>query len=258
MRKTIVIYILLISVFATCFAQSELFLKKEFIWKGDTLKYRILFPENYNRNKVYPMLVFLHGSGERGNDNEKQLVHGSSIFLNSKNRTEFPAIVIFPQCPSNDSWVHFKDKKSNTFEFSDIKGPTKPLALTKTLIDFYKKTEAVDTKKIYISGLSLGGMGTYDLICRYPRLFAAAIPICGAVNEKRLMKVRKMPIRIYHGDNDESVSVEYARNAYIELKANGSKNVQYFEFPGVGHNSWDRTFAEPDFLKWLFNQHKGL
>jgi len=107
-----------------------------------------------------------------------------------------------------------------------------------------------------VLGMSLGGMGTFDLICRYPDKFAAAIPICGAVNTERLKKVRKMPIRIYNGDSDNSVSPEYSRNAFIELKANGSQVVEHIEYPGVGHNSWTPAFAEPNFLKWLFSQKK--
>jgi len=129
-------------------AQDSLFLRKEFIFNGDTLHYRVLFPDNYSKNKKYPLVIFLHGSGECGNDNEKQLVHGASLFEDQKNRTNFPSIVIFPQCPATDTWVNYKDTGPNTFEFIDCKKPTKALELTKTLIDFYKKTEAVDKKRI--------------------------------------------------------------------------------------------------------------
>jgi len=237
-------------------AGNELFLKKEFIYKGDTLLYRVLFPVNYDKTKSYPLVIFLHGSGERGNDNEKQLVHGSTLFTDSLNRLNYPAIVLFPQCPANDSWITLDEKPDNTFSFIDTRKSRKPLELTKKLIDSYKKTEAVDSKRIYVLGLSLGGMGTYDLICRYPKIFAAAIPICGGVNMERLKKIRKMPIRIYHGGSDNVVSPEFSRNAYIELKADGSQRAEYLEFPGVGHNSWSSAFAQPDFLSWLFSQKK--
>lgn len=220
------------------------------------MHYRVLFPNHYDRNKSYPLVVFLHGSGECGNDNEKQLKHGSAQFLDSLNRKKFPSIVIFPQCPANSSWVSLIDKADNKFEIVYTHNPTKPTELVKSLIELYKKEEAVDSKRIYVAGLSLGGMGTYDLICRYPTLFAAAIPICGGVNLVRLKKVRKMPIRIYHGGNDDVVSADFARSAYAELKAKGSKTVEYIEFPGVGHNSWFTAFAQPDFLSWLFSQSK--
>jgi len=100
------------------------------------------------------------------------------------------------------------------------------------LIKELKKNEAVDKKRIYVSGLSMGGMGTYDLICRYPKTFAAAIPICGGVSLDRLKKVKRMPIRIYHGSADDVVSPEHSRNAYTELKANGSQTVELIIFRG--------------------------
>lgn len=215
-----------------------------------------MFPENYNSSIKYPLVVFLHGSGECGNDNEKQLVHGADLFSNPQNRNSYPAIVIFPQCPEKDSWITLNEKPNDKFDIIDTKEPTKALLLVKKLIDSYKKNEAVDSKRVYILGLSLGGMGTFDLICRYPNTFAAAISICGGINVERLNKARKISIRIYNGGSDNIVSPEYSRNAYIKLKANGVKKVQHIEFPGVGHDSWTSAFAEPDFLKWLFSQRK--
>lgn len=256
MKKQITLFSLLSFICLLVHGQNELFFKKEFIYKGDTLKYRVLFPINYDKTNSYPLVLFLHGSGERGNDNEKQLVHGSSLFTDSLNRVNYPAIVLFPQCPANESWVTLDEKPDNKFNIIDTKEPRKPLDLAKKLVDSYKETEAVDTKRMYVLGLSLGGMGTFDLICRYPKTFAAAIPICGGVNLERLKKVRKMPIRIYNGGSDNIVSPEFSRNAYIELKSMGSQRVEHIEFPGVGHNSWTPAFAEPDFLKWLFSQKK--
>lgn len=256
MKKQLILTVFLFTTVLMAMAQNELFQKKEFIYKGDTLRYRVLFPENYDKSKYYPLVLFLHGSGERGNDNEKQLVWGASLFTDSINRKSYPAIVLFPQCPANQGWVTIKERSGSKFDIIDSKEPAKPLLLAKKLVDFYQRTEAVNSKRIYVLGLSLGGMGTFDLICRYPKTFAAAIPICGAVNVERLKKVRNMPIRIYNGDSDNAVSPEYSRNAYIELKAEGSQKVERVEFPGVGHNSWTPAFAEPDFLKWLFSQKK--
>ena len=248
------LFFFLITILAP--AQNIFFQKKEFIYKGDTLLYRVLLPFNYNKSVAYPMVIFLHGPGECGNDNEKQLIHGSSLFTDSLNRANYPAIIVFPQCPENASWVTLKDLPNDKFDIIDTRRPTKPLYLVKKLIDTYKSEGLIDSKRIYIGGLSLGGMGTLDLICRYPKTFAAAISICGAVNVERLKKVRKMPIRIYYGSDDNVVSPEYARNAYVELKAEGSQKVEIISFPGVGHDSWTSAFAQPDFLTWLFNQHK--
>ena len=256
MKKQFFSLALLLLVCLVVQSQNELFQKKEFIFKGDTLLYRVLFPDNYDKNKSYPLVLFLHGSGERGNDNEKQLVWGASLFTDKLNRQNYPAIVLFPQCPADQGWVTIKEYSEAKFEIIDAKEPAKPLGLAKKLVDFYTRHESVDSKRIYVLGISLGGMGTFDLICRYPKTFAAAIPICGAVNLERLKKVKKMPIRIYNGDSDNAVSPEYSRNAYIELKAAGSQVVERVEYPGVGHNSWTPAFAEPDFLKWLFSQKK--
>lgn len=256
MKKQYIVLAVLIIISIILHAQNGIFLKKEFVYKNDTLQYRVLFPDDYDKSKIYPLVLFLHGSGECGNDNEKQLKHGSSLFTDKSNRQNYPAIVLFPQCPSNQSWVNIQELTEATFKMIDKREPSKSLGLAKKLVDFYQKTEAVDNRRIYVLGLSLGGMGTFDIICRYPQTFAAAIPICGAVNLKRLKRVTKMPIRIYNGDSDNSVSPEYSRNAYVELKADGSQRVEHIEYPGVGHNSWTPAFAEPDFLKWLFSQKK--
>lgn len=256
MKKQFILSIFLLCAGHFTQAQNEQFQKKEFIYEGDTLLYRVMYPENYDKSKSYPLVIFLHGSGERGNDNEKQLVHGAALFATPKNRHNYPAIVLFPQCPANQSWVTLNEKPNEKFEIIDTKEPTKPTELTKQLIDFYRKTEAVNSKRIYVLGLSLGGMGTFDLISRYPRTFAAAVPICGAANLKRLKKARKLPIRIYNGDSDSIVSPEFSHNAYIQLKAHHSLRVEHVEFPGVGHDCWTIAFEEPDFLKWLFSKTK--
>ena len=256
MKKHIQIFFFMLFLSLLAQAQNSLFQKKEFIFNRDTLRYRVLFPDNYDKSKTYPFVIFLHGSGERGNDNEKQLIHGASLFADSINRADYHAIVLFPQCPENQSWVTLNIKPDEKFDMINTINPTKPLELVKRLIDFYQKTEAVNNKRIYILGLSMGGMGTFDLICRYPKTFAAAISICGAVNVERLIKVRQMPIRIYNGDSDNVVSPEYSRNAYIKLKANGSEKVEHIEFSGIGHDSWTPAFAQPNFLKWLFSQKK--
>lgn len=256
MKKSTFVFLLIISCSLGVFAANDLYEKREFVYKGDTLKYRVLFPENYDKNREYPLVLFLHGAGERGSDNEKQLTHGASLFTDEEVRKDYPSVVIFPQCPADKYWVE-RDKT----DFKSIDFPEKPkiansLFLAKKLVDSYKKSESVDKKRIYVMGLSMGGMGTFDIICRYPNYFAAAIPICGGINTSRLKKVKKMPIRIFHGSDDQVVSREFSRNAYIELKAEGSVKVEYIEFPGVGHDSWTKAFAYPDFLGWMYYQSR--
>ena len=256
MRKTLLIATMLFAIFHSIFSQKELFLKKEFIHKGDTLRYRVLFPENYDKSKKYPIVLFLHGSGERGNNNEKQLIHGSALFTNPQNRTNFPSIVIFPQCPENEYWVKLNENGNERFSFYEKTEMTKPLFLVKKLLDTYKKSESVDKNRIYVTGLSMGGMGTFDLICRFPKYFAAAMPICGGVSESRLKKATNIPIRIFHGTADDVVNVKFSQNAYNSLKAYGAKKAELILFQGVNHNSWDSAFAYNGFLSWLYNQKR--
>ncbi len=254
MKKLILFLIIVFIANTNLSAQNELFLKKEFISKSDTLRYRILFPDNYDITKEYPLVLFLHGSGERGADNEKQLVHGSYLFTNQANRTNFPAIVVFPQCPTKDFWAPIKDRSTGKFGYINAKHPTKAMQLVIELTKSLLKKEAVDSKRIYVIGLSMGGMGTFDLICREPKLFAAAVPICGGVNNERLKKVKQMPIRIYHGAIDNVVPLEHSQSAYDTLKSFGSKQCEIKVFPETGHNSWDQAFKEPDFLSWIFSK----
>ena len=234
---------------------AEAFEKRELVYRGDTLPYRILYPEHYDRSKKYPLVLFLHGAGERGTDNESQLKHGSFLFTSPENRAAYPAIVVFPQCPADGFWAPMERTDEGRL-FPARPKPTPSMQLVEQLVRQCLKHESIDRNRLYVLGISMGGMGTFDYICRHPRRFACAIPICGGVNLERLRKVRRLPIRIYHGSADPVVSVEYSRNAYIELKALGSTRVEYIEFPGVQHESWDNAFAEPDFLAWMFRQEK--
>jgi len=234
---------------------------KEFVTSNsDTLRYRELLPENYNSQQKYPLVLFLHGAGERGSDNQAQLTHGSMMFTNPVNREKYPAIVLFPQCPTNYFWAFERRPEgrltANTFPTNNTISSI--LQAVKNLLDKYIAAGNVDTDRIYIIGLSMGGMGTFDMVCRFPDVFAAAIPICGGINPERLSATAgKVKFRIYHGDKDETVPVENSRSAYRALKKYGA-DVEHFEFVGCNHNSWDPAFNQPDFLSWLFQQRKKV
>lgn len=239
----------------------QLYEKKEFISGNDTLRYRILYPVNYNAHKKYPLLLFLHGSGERGNDNEAQLKHGGKLFADAAVRSRFPAIVVFPQCTREDWWARSdhdpikKDSLGSLFFHSD-QPIGKSLGLVSRLLDYLVATQTVNTKKIYIGGLSMGGMGTFELLWRKPNFFAAAFPICGGGDPQKVSVYgKKFPIWIFHGNSDNVVPVGNSRLMYNTLKAAGAK-AKYTEYPGVGHNSWDNAFAEPGLLPWVFQQKK--
>ena len=224
--------------------------------KGDSLPYRLLRPETVRPGEKYPLVLFLHGSGERGNDNQKQLTHGGQMFLNPVNREEHPAFVLFPQCPENGYWAY--DERTGSFEPDKMPLNNDMSAVFKTLkqlIDSYLVKPEIDKDRIYVVGLSMGGMAVYDLAIRYPQLFAAAVPICGSVNPARLPAAKDVNFRIFHGDADDIVTVEASRSAYRALKKAGAE-VEYIEFPGCNHGSWTPAFNYPDFMEWLFEQHK--
>lgn len=261
--KKIISFIILCFLLKISFAQDfSAYQKKEFIQGGDTLRYRILYPEKYNPNKKYPVIIFLHGSGERGYDNEKQLTHGGSFFLESKERKKNKVIVILPQCPPNNVWSTMKRRKDTTsygleIEFLINEKPTVPEYLVKLLADSLVNAGKANPKRLYIGGLSLGGFGTYDLINRYPGFFAAAFPICGLYDIDLFMKnASTTPIWIFHGALDKVVSPNPDRELIKRLKAAGAKDAAYTEFPLAEHNSWDSTFAHPGVLKWVFKHSK--
>ena len=261
MKKIISFLTLLISIHSSQ-AQDLSAYKKEFFIQGtDTLRYRILYPESYKKGKRYPLIVFLHGSGERGNDNEAQLFHGGDLFLKDSLRKQFPAIVIFPQCPQDSTWNRFPGRiRDTTAAFNlalNTLDLTTPERLVKLLIDSFAENKIADKKRIYLGGLSLGGFGTYDLVIHYPGYFAAAFPICGQANVKLYTeKAAKVPVWIFHGTLDNVVDPQPDRNLIKALQSMGAKNAKYTEYPNAGHNSWDSAFAEPGLLPWLFSFKK--
>lgn len=238
----------------------EAFQKKMLISGKDTLRYRILYPENYKKRKAYPLLVFLHGSGERGRDNEAQLLHGGNLFVKEDIRKHFPAIVIFPQCPSDSAWSRFRRiPNSAEREFLPNEEATVPQQLVKKLMDSLLDNGIVDERRVYLGGLSLGGFGTYDLLTRYPDYFTAAFPICGAANIPAFLeRSSHVPLWIFHGGADNVVPPTTDRELFKAMMTRGVKTVQYTEYPTAGHNSWDSAFAEPKLLPWLFMQKKKI
>jgi predicted peptidase len=258
MKKSILALITILCLINMGYAQDKnLFEKQLFISGEDTLLCRILSPLNFESNKKYPVVVFLHGAGERGNDNEAQLNWGADAFLDSLTRVKYPAIVIFPQCPKNSKWSEYNKSSasdSTGYAWQSEQKMSTPLKLVMDFIDTLKGSSQVDTKRIYLGGLSMGGFGTLELLWRRPEIFAAAFPICGAVNPEKSKEFKaNLPLWIFHGDSDPVIPVSNSRLLYSVLKSS-SKNVKYTEYPGVGHNSWTNAMNEPQLMPWLFSQ----
>ena len=240
--------------------KTEAFSKEIFIHKNDTLKYRLLLPKDFSESKQYPIVLFLHGAGERGSDNTKQLTHGSKLFADPMNRGAFPAIVIFPQCPQEDYWANAtvdRSTKPISLTFPLNAPPTKALNLSMLLMEEFLSKPYVNKQKIYIGGLSMGGMGTFEMLYRKPNMFAAAFAICGGGNPEGVKEyANQTELWVFHGAKDDVVDPQlsvHMVSAY--LKAGGKPNCTLYA--DDNHNSWDSAFAEPQLLTWLFSKSKN-
>ncbi|RYZ29365.1 MAG: phospholipase [Chitinophagaceae bacterium] len=235
------------------------FEKRWMVQGGDTLPYRVLLPLNFDSAKKYPVVFFLHGAGERGRDNEKQLVHGGKLFLRQDVRTNFPAIVIFPQCSENDYWSNVlrlhNAKGKRSFEFIKDGSPTTYMTLLQELIAYTLQSSFVKKDQVYIGGLSMGGMGTYEVVRRMPKTFAAAFAICGGAHPQTAKQLKKVDWWIFHGAKDDVVPPEASEKMVDALKKAGA-DVKFTLYPAANHNSWDPAFAEKDLLPWLFSHKK--
>lgn len=234
---------------------SQEFSKELFVSDKDSLPYRLLLPKNFDNAKKYPLIVFLHGAGERGNDNELQLVHGKDLFINMNKNNNFPSIVVFPQCSKNSYWANVS-RINNSFSFLDDPTENTSLKLVEGMINELQRNFKINSNQIYVGGLSMGGMGTFELVYRNPDMFAAAFAICGGANPKIGEKISKTNWRIYHGDKDFVVPVKLSIDMYNSIKS-FNKNVYLKIYPNVNHNSWDNVFREPDLFKWLFSNSKA-
>jgi predicted peptidase len=226
--------------------------------KGQTnLPYRLLKPDGYDKNGTdrYPLVVFLHGSFGRGTDNQKQIRSGVEEFLKDATRKKHPCFLAIPQCPPDKLWfdVSGSDTKGN---LPLPKSPTESAALVLDLIEALGNQYRIDKDRIYLTGLSMGGYGTWDLISRRPELFAAAIPICGGGDPAPATQLAKLSIWAFHGDADPLVPIARTRDMIAALKEAGGQP-KLTEYKGVSHDAWTTTYKNSEVLDWLFEQKKG-
>ena len=229
------------------FSQNNEFEKLQFVQGKDTLNYRLLKPIDFDSSKKYPLHLFLHGVGERGNDNEKQLIHGSKVFLKQENREKYKSWVLFPQCPTNDWW-------GNANRYPNLKGTTIKLVIE--LMEQMISGNNVDSNRVYVSGLSMGGMGTFEILSQRPDMFAAATPICGSGDLNKVKNyAKKLPIWIFHGSLDKDVLPQESLNIAEKIIEEGG-NPRLTLYENVGHDSWNNAFEEKDFLSWIHSKSK--
>ena len=233
------------------------FLNRTVMEAGEEYRYQVYVPADWNDHKKWPVILFLHGAGERGDDGLLQSDVGLGHAIR-KNAAAFPFIVVMPQCRKGKVWTQ-PDMEAQALG-----------ALDRSIKEFHG-----DRERVYLTGLSMGGFGTWDLAAKYPGRFAAYVVICGgiiplpqlpeiAVSLAKEHKVAdpyaetarlvgKTPVWIFHGDADPAVPVEESRKMKAALEA-AHANVRYTEYAGVGHESWDNAYAEPDLVPWLLQQ----
>jgi predicted peptidase len=250
-------FLLLLLNFSIAFGQ--VYEAKFFENQEDTLPYRILLPKDYNPQNAYPLLIVLHGAGERGNDNEAQLVHGSYLFQTEQFRAKYPAIVVFPQCPKDSYWANverdYNVSLEKKYNYAKSLPKNHQLEMVEALMTFLETNYRIDPNRRYLGGLSMGGMGTFELVSRNPDYFAAAFPICGGANPNWASLLQKTPLWIFHGEQDDVVWAEHSKRMFRALKELDAP-VKLTLYPEVKHDSWHNAFADPDLFQWLFSFQK--
>jgi predicted peptidase len=238
-----------------------LYEKKWLVESADSLPYRLLLPDGFHKDSAYPLVLFLHGSGERGNDNEKQLQKGGQLFLKTDIRRKYPAIVVFPQCPQPFTWANEKEsidslgKKKHEFPLDNAPSPA--MQMTIKLVQQLMADYRIKHQQVYVMGLSMGGMGTFDIVRRMPKTFAAAIAIGGGANPEIAKDIRHTAFWIIQGSSDEEVSPALSETMVQAIQSfYDAAEMQYTVYPKTGHNTWDMAFADPELLPWLFSQRK--
>lgn len=246
LRYVLYIFISLLLCNVTVAQDKSIYEKHIYVNKtSDTLRYRLLCPNDFNSSEKYPLVIFLHGISGRGYDNEQQLQYCWDVFIRDSIKVNYPAFVVFPQVPGNDAW-YSRGKE----------GVRKPLVLVNELVDDFICNGSIDERRLYVIGISNGGYGVFQMLEYWPDKYAAAIPICGGANIWFTERyANSTSVWIFHGENDKSVLPDSSREVYQVLKKYGA-DVRYTEYPGVGHDSWTPTFKEPEIFKWLFSKSK--
>lgn len=227
------------------------------------LPYRLFIPKNYNASTKYPLVLFLHGAGESGTDNSAQVSNneenGQSClvqkFSSSTTQSAYPSFVVAPQCPLEpEKWVD-TDWELGSFTNVPISDEMNSVVAILALL---RKEFSIDSTRIYATGLSMGGFGTWDIIERNPKLFAAALPICGGADtaKSKVALIKDMPIWTFHGAIDGIVPVSGTRQMVAALKAHGSP-VKYNEIPNCDHDAWARVCTTTAVIPWIYAQKRS-
>ncbi len=216
----------------------------------EMLRYRLYKPANYNRQKNYPLLIFLHGSEQRGADNEAQLTQGLGILVENIIAKNYECIIVAPQCPEYERWANLEWDQTNHEQPHEL---ARPSHLVMQLVNDFILKGKVDPARIYLTGISMGGFGVWDIISRFPETFAAAIPVCGGGDKNTAISIKELPLWVFHGEQDNIVDVECSRKMIKALQNSGA-SPNYTEFKATGHECWSQAFSYAGLVEWLFEQ----
>lgn len=213
--------------------------------KAIHLPYRMLTVGSNTTGRPMPVIIFLHGAIARGSDNVEPLNWGPRLLQETGRKQSQPFLLVVPQCPKTLGWT------------SPIEGAgTEPLDLTvKLVLEVLSKELPLDPKRVYLTGVSMGGIGLWSFLCRHPGVFAAGVPVCAAGHPAEITaEAVRFPIWAFHSDDDHLIPVESAREMVAAWKSKGGV-AKYTEYTGLKHSSWKKAYIEPELLPWLFSQH---
>ena len=234
--------------------ETSLFEARCHVESNDTLPYRLYRSQKADTMKeTMPLVIFLHGAGERGNDNRAQLKHCIKYFLNDTVTNRYPFLLMVPQCPNERRWVN-TDWSLPEHTMDSV--PTAELHGVMTVLDSLTACGAVDSTRVYICGISMGGYGTWDALQRWPEKFAAAIPICGGGDPAYADRMKDIPIYIFHGLQDGIVMPSRSIQMYDALREVGNEEAILVTYPELAHGCWDEAFSTVGLFGWLFGKKK--
>jgi predicted peptidase len=236
---------------ATELTQDDIDFRKEVYVnkKGDRLPYRLFVPLGYDKNRKYPLLLWLHGGDGRGSDNVRQLTKenqlGTHFWISKQVQATFPVFVLVPQCPSGENWAE-----------PELNQPGKALQLTMEVLTKIQGEFPIDPDRLYLGGQAMGGLGVWSLLQKYPGMWAGALVLAAYDNFTDVDAIAHVPLWVFQGEQDDSVPVDMVRDMMRQLKK-AHANLRYTEYRKGDHDVWKKAFAEPDLLSWLSSQRRS-
>ncbi len=220
---------------------------------GPAMPYRVAAPAAGTDHDLLPLLVFLHGAGERGSDNEAQIRLAVSDIIAHTRDHRYRCFVVAPQCPAQDKWaaVDWGDESHRM-----APSPTRALRAALSLVEHLCGTLPIDRRRLYLTGMSMGGYGVWDAVCRRPERFAAVAPVCGGGDEHEAHRLRELPVWAFHGALDRTVRPSRSRNMIAAIREAGGRP-RYTEYPEKDHDSWVAAYKDSGLYRWLFAQMRA-